>query len=198
MVTDDVNVEAAFAGLHAELRALEQRYNPDAANLHLVPLASADTILVLRLADLARGGLRTVQEQHAFFNVHPLYADGMFWYRLCLLIKSAAWSIRRNDMAVQVPDHVLVDLATSLVSISAWAARRPSDMYKRTIEALVGLLLAFPGNDLLMAITTADQQSTAEHVHTFVQQVAERVRTAAARRSRLVDTRRNPEKGPLN
>lgn len=136
-------IPRAFADLHARLDTLETRLNPRGENLHFCPrlddLGREDFSLMLALAE---DGLLKVREHEDYFLGARLYADGMFWYRLFLLISTASLQSRQG---MEVRDPTLRRLVKVLVDISRYSlAGGPSDIGKRNHEALGNLFCGFP------------------------------------------------------
>jgi len=137
------SIPQAFADLHARLDTLEKRLNPRDENLHfcprLVDLRQEDFSDMLALAE---DGLIKVREYEDCFLAARLYADGMFWYRLFLLISTASLQARQGR---EVAEPTLRRLVEVLVDISRYSlVNGPSDIGKRNHEALGNLFCGFP------------------------------------------------------
>ena len=129
--------------MHARLLGLQQRYNPNANNLHFDALSHGDADLYPSIVTLADEGLRVVRQHHTFFSKHGLYADGMFWYDLILLISAAAGRIEIDHAQAYVPVELIDRLILILARMTRYSTVHGGDITKRNDEALGNTLLAF-------------------------------------------------------
>jgi len=154
----DDSISQAFADLHARLGTLEERLNPQNENLHFCPrlldLGEEDFSDMLALAE---DGLIKIREYEDYFLGARLYADGMFWYRLFLLISTASLQAPQNP---EMTEPTLRRLVEVLVDISRYSlAGGPSDIGKRNHEALGNLFCGFPSPALRTLALDRAQQS---------------------------------------
>ena len=170
-------VEADFAELKASLETYMESSEPTDKNLHFAAFKKLDEKSWSDITDLARDGLARVRENDDFFSERDLYADGMFWYELCLAISSTAVSYRSATGRPPQSDQVaeLVDL---LVDISHYAARYPSDMYKRNREALGNVLWAAKDRTLIKRARRRAGEIAETHVIAFVEDTVAAVKEA--------------------
>jgi hypothetical protein len=137
------DVEGHFADLREALRQLELKYNPTKENLHFTPPFPADAALFAELVALADQGLARVRSLSWFFSKHALYADGMFWYRLFLLISAAGVQGRRDGLERTVSFETLRQLVEILVDISEFSLVHSGDIIKRNHETLGNIIYGF-------------------------------------------------------
>jgi hypothetical protein len=142
------DIESEFKDIHDRLNQLENSYNPQHENLHFASLERVDSDLYKALLSLAEEGLIRVQRHRTYFLKSALYADGMFWYHLCLLITAAASRAHTDGMQKQIPEHLVIELTEALIEISEYAIGC-GDMDKRVYEALVSTLWAFYSEELI-------------------------------------------------
>jgi hypothetical protein len=174
-------IEEAFADLRARVGQINQAYNPDDENLHFVPSLEANVQLYSEILALARDGLARVIAYEWYFSSHALYADGMFWYDLFLLISSAGVQARRQHLAEQVPQDVVRGLVEVTVDIMRFSVVHLGDIVKRNHEALGNTLHGFYSPALMdLARTRAAASGSArvvevvEHTLSLVEEVRQR------------------------
>jgi hypothetical protein len=166
-------VEDDFKDLRERLRVSIENAEPTESNLHFARLRHVDAHSFTDLTRLAHEGRTRVDEHREFFEKNALYADGMFWYDLCLTISSAALSYDSSD---DKPLHELTEsLVLILVLISRYTVRFPSDMNKRNHEALGNLLLAADSDELTQAALAKAKLLGDTDVLTFVEQTVRAV-----------------------
>jgi hypothetical protein len=141
------DIPQAFAELHARLDILEKRLNPQDENLHFRPrLADLGQKDFSDMLALAEDGLLKVREHESYFLEARLYADGMFWYHLFLLISAASLQSLQVREVSEPTQRRLVEV---LVDISRYSlVGGPSDIGKRNHEALGNLFCGFPSPTL--------------------------------------------------
>ncbi|MCH9037383.1 MAG: hypothetical protein IH860_08735 [Chloroflexi bacterium] len=143
-------VERDFRVPRTRLKRLEKVYNPHDDNLHFTPLARADAELYSALLDLAQVGLKTVRQHGDYFLRNALYDDGMFWYDLLLLIKSAGVQVVNTRTQSSISGDTVERLVDALVDISNFTlSGGGGDMEKRNYEALGNTLWAFHSEELV-------------------------------------------------
>ena len=152
------DIPQAFAELHARLDTLEKRLNPGGENLHFCPrLADLGQKDFSDMLAMAEDGLGKVREHEDYFLHARLYADGMFWYRLFLLISTASLQSRPES---EVTEPTLRRLVEVLVGVSRYSlVGGPSDIGKRNHEALGNLFCGFPSPALRTLARARAQQS---------------------------------------
>lgn len=166
-------VARRFAPLLGQLTALEQAANPDGVNLHWGPLPMPDAALFAQLCELARKGLLAVRAHRRYFLRHDLYDDGMYWYRLCLLISGAASAcIGRSE--THVPNALTTRLTLYVTELSEFTVLG-GDMLKRNYEAAGNLLLAFDSESLRQAVLSHGKKRGCQAVSIFAKKTIERI-----------------------
>lgn len=166
-------VARRFAPLLEQLTVLEQAANPDGLNLHWDPLPIRDTALFAQLCELARRGLLAVRAHRRYFLRHDLYDDGMYWYRLCVLISGAALAcIGRSE--THVPNAVTTRITLYVMELSEFTVLR-GDMLKRNYEAAGNLLLAFDSESLRLAILSHGKKRRCRAMSVFARKTVERI-----------------------
>jgi hypothetical protein len=155
------------------LTVLEQAANPDGLNLHWDPLPILDTALFAQLCELARKGLLAVRAHRRYFLRRDLYDDGMYWYRLCLLITSAALA-HNGRSGTSVPNTLTTRLTIDVIDLSEFTVFG-GDMLKRNYEAAGNLLLAFDSESLRLAILSRGKKRGCRSVSVFAKRVVERI-----------------------
>jgi hypothetical protein len=163
------NLQSEFQELHSELRRLERIHNPDEKNLHFDFPEKADENLFSKLLVLAQEGLAMVRKHRDFFLNNALYADGMFWYDLFLLISSASMKIKTDMNQQNTPKDIIFDLAIVLVDIVEYSAPRGGDITKRNHEALGNTLYCFYSQDLVESIRKRSNESRNQKTMEFVE-----------------------------
>lgn len=163
-----------FADLHGRLDTLEKRLNPANENLHFGPrLSNIGQEDFTEMLALAEDGLGKVREHESYFLEARLYADGMFWYRIFLLISAASLQSRQVP---EVSEPTLRRLVEVLVDISRYSlVGGPSDIGKRNHEALGNLFCGFPSPALRVLA-----QDRAQHSPKMAEFVAFTVRAVEA------------------
>jgi hypothetical protein len=169
---DDIKSE--FEGIHNRLNKLDVAYNPQHKNLHFDCLERVDTNLYTELLQLAAEGLKRVKEHRDYFLEKGLYDDGMFWYNLCLMISAAASRVLTDGTQNQIPEHLVVGLAETLIEISEYAIGC-GDMDKRVYEALVNTLWAFNSEELIQQAQQKSHTINQNNVMHFVDNIILRV-----------------------
>jgi hypothetical protein len=145
-------IKADFNKIHRKLKRIEKKYNPNDDNLHFDCLQKADVALFRELLSLSRAGLKKVERYDDFFSSASLYADGMFWYDLFLMISAASRGIMDKEAKSEIPQDLIYDLTDILIQIIKYSAVHPGDITKRNHEALGNTLLAFYSKDLVKFI----------------------------------------------
>jgi hypothetical protein len=168
-------IQEAFADLRARVGEINQAYNPDDENLHFVPSLKANVRLYSELLALARDGLARVITYEWYFSSHALYADGMFWYDLFLLISSAGVEAQRQRLAEQVPQDVVRGLVEVTVDIMRFSMVHLGDIVKRNHEALGNTLYGFYSPALMDLARTRAAASGSEPVIEAVEATLSRV-----------------------
>ena len=178
---------AQFSELRSRLRALNTAYDSTDKNLHFEPLPRADPALYEALLGLAQEGLQKVRDHREFFSKTALYADGMFWYDLFLMISAAAQRVHADRRQRAIPSHTVSALIDTLVAISEFTVPPPlvGDITKRNFEALGNTLWAFWRHDLREAARRAAHRIDCKAVGRFVQQVLAHVRKVRERPSKV-------------
>ena len=170
-------IEDRFAELRTRLKDYKGKSAPTDENLHFARFEDLDDTSLVELTELARDGLAKVQENDDFFSQRDLYADGMFWYELCLAISSTAVSYQSSTGRRPRANEV-AELVALLVDVSHYAARRPSDMYKRNREALGNMLWAAQDEALINRARQRAGEIAETHVIAFVEDTIGAVREA--------------------
>jgi hypothetical protein len=145
-------IEADFNEIHRKLKRIEKKYNPNDDNLHFACLQKPDVDLFRKLLSLSRAGLKKVEHYDDFFSSASLYADGMFWYFLFLMISAASRGVMDKEAKNEIPQELIYDLTDILIQISRYSQANPGDITIRNHEALGNTLLAFYSKDLVKFI----------------------------------------------
>ncbi len=132
-----------FAVVHSKLRRLEKQYNPKGEEMHFHAVHRPEAKLFAALLTLAREGLELVSKHRDYFLKHELYEDGMFWYGLFQMIRSAAVGVKVQQVQRRVPPDTVEELIRLMIDISEYSLARPGDIVKRNQEALAELLYTF-------------------------------------------------------
>ncbi len=132
-----------------------------------------DAALFAQLCELARKGLLAVRAHRRYFLRHDLYDDGMYWYRLCLLISGAALAcIGRSE--THVPNTLTTRLTLYVTELSEFTVLG-GDMLKRNYEASGNLLLAFDSESLRLAVLSRGKKRGCQAVSVFAKKTIERI-----------------------
>jgi len=177
-------MKRVFQDLHSELHQLEKKYNPNNKNLHFYFPEKADRNLFLKLQSLAQEGLAIVQKNREFFLSNDLYAGGMFWYEIFLLISSASLKIKTDKIQQDIPKEIIFDLTDVLVDIVEYSAQTGGDIVKRNHEALGNTLYCFYSNDLVESIRKRSNESQNQPTIEFVEWTISRVKNLRQKNNR--------------
>lgn len=169
-------VEHEFEPLRTELRKLERHCNPDNKNLHFYHPETVDSALFTSLLNLAREGLKKVNEHRDFFLYkEALYADGQFWYGLFVLINSTVMKFKVDSRQGEIPDQDIETLLVILVEISEYTTAQPGDILKRNYEALGNTLYAFYSKERVDFLLRKSREVGDKTVQNFVSEIITRV-----------------------
>src|SRR5665647_2395877 len=145
--TVDQGIAGEFEQLKERLAALEKRFNPEKFNLHFGVLKTSMVWPGLweEIDELAREGLKKVNENRDYFMECSLYEDGGYWYDLFLLIHGVGVAQSNGQGPTELPAiETQRSVLSCLVDISEYSVVIPGDIYKRNVEALTAFLWAFP------------------------------------------------------
>lgn len=169
------NVKADFNKIHRKLKNIGKKYNPNDDNLHFDCLQEPDIDLFKEVLSLSRTGLKTVERYEDFFSSASLYADGMFWYDLFLMISAASRGIMDKETKNEIPQELIHDLADILIQISRYSQVNPGDITIRNHEALGNTLLAFYSKDIIKFIRKKKNTIDSGAVKDFISWTLKRV-----------------------
>jgi hypothetical protein len=173
--------QSDFATIYSELRQLEHAFNPEHKDLHFSAVEGANGDLFLRLLALAKAGLEKVREHRAYFLERGLYADGMFWYDLCLLISAASGSLQKDRLQQTIPRNAVEALLLAVVDVAEFSLRTKGDMVKRTYEALGNMLMCFRDWNVSELARARAVATGLDEVEQFVNGTIERVKELIAK-----------------
>jgi hypothetical protein len=125
---DDSSMEyQSIAGEFKELRerlvALDKRFNPEKLNLHFgAPRTSTVwSGLWEEIDQLAREGLKKVNEHRDYFLENGMYDDGGYWYELFLLVHGAGVAQSHGQGPAELPSlETQRSILSCLVDISEY------------------------------------------------------------------------------
>ncbi len=166
------NIAADFADLHERLLALQKAYNPRGENLHFYALERVDQKLYAEFLALCEEGLAAVERHRDHFLQEPLYADGMFWYELFLMIKAAGACVFGNKAGGSIPQGTAHGITKALVGIAEFSTVHLGDIVKRNAEALSTMLGAFRSDELDALVVLEAQLLYSDKARRFVLWIA--------------------------
>jgi len=118
---------------------------------------------------------KEVERYDDFFSNASLYADGMFWYDLLLMISAASRGIMDKEAKNEIPRELIYDLTDILIQISRYSQVNPGDITIRNHEALGNTLLAFYSKDLIKFIRKKKNAIDSDAVKDFISWTLRRV-----------------------
>lgn len=116
-----------------------------------------------------------MRKHRDFFLKGDLYADGMFWYDLFVLIGSAAMKIKTDKKQKNIPKKNIYLLTQVLIDIAEYATPTGGDIMKRNHEALGNTLFCFYSPELLEYIRKSGKESADQNTMDFIEWTCSKV-----------------------
>lgn len=179
-----VGIEAYFVEMQAELRQIENIYNPQGRNLHFESFQSVDSELFEKLLYLSNRAILIVKDDEHRYAKDNCYSGAMFnfWYDYFLIMNAISKHVIESGGKENYPYKTIKSLIDNLIIISEFSIIVLGDIFKRNYEALGNTLLAFYDSNLISFVEIQKASFTSERVKSFVDGAIKNVRKIVSNR----------------
>jgi hypothetical protein len=170
-------IEGSFEEMHAQLRQLGKKYNPEEKNLHIEAISTADAELFNSLCQLSGRAIEIVKDDDHRYSKNTAYAHAMFdfWFDYFLIINAASNRVIKSANAHDFPQDVIYRIIEDLIDISEFSTIVLGDLYKRNYEALGNTLLAFYSDTLMDLVNNKKETITSDQARMFLDGTIKRI-----------------------
>lgn len=143
--TEQSMIKLAFDELFKRLRGFHKRYLPGSGRAQPVLRNVGDADLMPGLLELARDGLRTVEQHREFFTKHGFAADGRTWRELLATMVRVAEVVAAEGAEAYVPRALTRELVGVLLALFPYSVLPEAPgLAVWNEEALLTMLVTFP------------------------------------------------------